>query len=220
MRAVSTVFLDRDGVINHNRADYVKNWSEFRFLPGARSAIARLSQAGYRIIVITNQACVGKGLTSPEEMDNLHRRMVHAVGLAGGRIDAVLCCPHRSDDGCDCRKPAPGLILRAHALYHVDLSQAVFVGDSANDVHAASAAGIPAVLVLSGLGWRTALRLTAEGSTLCQLALNLSHAARIILQSNATPTHEAFWLRQIVSGARVLGQQRVLWPGATPRVGL
>lgn len=220
MRAVSTVFLDRDGVINHNRADYVKNWSEFRFLPGARSAIARLSQAGYRVIVITNQACVGKGLTSPAEMDELHRRMTHAVGLAGGRIDAVLCCPHRSGDGCDCRKPAPGLILRARDLYRVDLSQAVFVGDSANDVHAAATAGIPAVLVLSGLGWRTALSLTAEGSANCQLALNLSHAARIILESNATLTHEALWLRQIVGGARALGQQRLNWAGVAAHRGL
>jgi D-glycero-D-manno-heptose 1,7-bisphosphate phosphatase len=220
MRAVSTVFLDRDGVINHNRADYVKNWSEFQFLTGARSAIARLSRAGYRIIVITNQACVGKGLTSPAEVDELHRRMIHAVGLAGGRIDAVLCCSHRSDEGCDCRKPAPGLILRARDLYQVDLSQAVFVGDSANDIRAASAVGMPAVLVLSGLGWRTALSLTAEGSAHCQLALNLSHAAWIIRESNATLTHEALWLRQIVSGARALGQQRLMWTGATPHVGL
>jgi len=220
MRAVSTVFLDRDGVINHNRAGYVTCWSEFRFLPGARGAIARLSRAGYRVIVITNQACVGKGLASLEGIDELHRRMVHAVGLAGGRIDAVLCCPHRSDDGCDCRKPAPGLFLRARDLYQVDLGQAVFVGDSATDVRAAEAAGMPAVLVLSGLGWRTALSLTAEGSSRCQLALNLTHAAKIILESNATLTHEALWLRQIVSGARALGQQRLTWTGATPRMGL
>ena len=211
MSSVTTVFLDRDGVINRNRTDYVKHWSEFHFLPGARGAIARLTRAGYRIIVVTNQACVGKGLTSPAEMDQIHRRMAYAIGLAGGRIEAVLCCPHRSDDGCGCRKPAPGLILRAHDLYHVNLNQAIFVGDSANDVRAAAAVGIPAILVLSGLGWHTALGLTLDSSARCQLAINLSHAARLILESNVRVTSEAHWLRRIVSGARVVGGHRTTW---------
>lgn len=219
MPAFTTVFLDRDGVINRNRAGYVKNWSEFHFLPGARGAIARLTQAGYRVIVITNQACIGKGLTSLAEIDEIHRRMAHMIGQAGGRVEAILCCPHRRDDGCDCRKPAPGLILRARDLYQVDLRSAIFVGDSATDVRAASAVGMPAILVLSGLGWHTALDLTVDSSAHCHFALNLSHAARLILASNVTVANEAHWLRGVVSGARRLGQQRMTWSGAAATAG-
>lgn len=204
MGAVATVFVDRDGVINHNRpADYVKRWDEFRFLPGARSALARLTRAGYRVFVITNQACIGKGLTRREDIDAIHRRMVHEVGRAGGRIEAVLCCPHRSDAGCACRKPAPGLLLQARDGFGVDLRHAIFIGDSANDVRAAAAAGIPAVLVLTGLGWRTALAGLHDELPHCDFALNLAHAARLILDSNVAPDARATWLRNLVSGARL-----------------
>lgn len=200
-----TVFLDRDGVINRNRPDYVKHWSEFAFLPGARRAIARLTLAGYRIIVITNQACVGKGLLSASALEALHQRMLHEIAVAGGRIETILCCPHRSDDGCRCRKPAPGLLLQARDEYGVDLRQAVVVGDSATDMRAAAAAGVPGILVFSGLGWHAALRAPREEPVAWRPALNLAHAAAIIRRRNAlddSAERTSWWLGGVLSGAR------------------
>lgn len=203
-----TVFLDRDGVINRNRANYVKQWSEFRFLPGARRAIASLTAAGYRIIVVTNQACVGKGLLSPSALDDLHGRMRREIEQAGGRIDGIIYCPHRSDEGCLCRKPAPGLLLRARDEYGVDLRHAVMVGDSMTDICAATAAGVPAILVLSGLGWQAALHAPHGSSSGWQPALNLAHAAAIIRRRNpaaspsSPPGAASWWLSAMLSGAR------------------
>lgn len=175
-----TIFLDRDGVINRNRAqgDYVKSWEEFQFLPGALAAIARLTGAGFRLLVVTNQACVGKGIVSWATLHEIHARMMQEVRRAGGRLEAVLCCPHLEEARCGCRKPAPGLLLRAQAEYRVDLGRAIVVGDSARDVQAGAAVGVPAVMVLSGVGRLADL----GGEPLpCRVADDLAHAARLIL---------------------------------------
>lgn len=200
-----TVFLDRDGVINRNRRDYVKRWGEFAFLPGARRAIADLTLAGYRIIVITNQACVGKGLISALALEALHQRMLHEIAVAGGRIETILCCPHRSDEHCPCRKPAPGMLLQARDEYGVDLRRAVVVGDSSTDMHAARAAGVPGILVFSGLGWHAAVQASREAQTAWRPALNLAHAAAIIRRRNAmdgSTERTSWWLNGVLSGAR------------------
>lgn len=185
MAEIATIFLDRDGVINLNRpeGDYVKNWEEFEFLPGARSAIARLTKAGFRLLVVTNQACVGKGIISWAMLEEIHTRMVHEIARAGGRIEAVLCCPHLADAGCSCRKPAPGLLRRAHEEYGIDLKQAILVGDSVKDVQAAASIEMPAIMVLSGIG-RVA---DIENTSLpCQFALDLGHAAQLILNGEVS----------------------------------
>lgn len=209
-----TVFLDRDGVINRNRADYVIRWSEFHFLPGARRAIADLTAAGYRIVIITNQACIGKGMISRPALDEMHWRMRREIELVGGRIAGILYCPHRGDERCGCRKPEPGLLLRACDEHGVDLRQAIMVGDSLADMRAAEAAGIPGILVLSGLGWRAALHAPREALASWQPALNLAHAAAIIRRRNearntrysttsARPsTATSWWLSGMLSGAR------------------
>ena len=175
-----TIFLDRDGVINRNQArgDYVKSWEEFQFLPGALSAIARLTKAGFRLLVVTNQACVGRGIVPWATVQEIHARMIHEIARAGGRIDAVLCCPHTSQAGCDCRKPAPGLLRRAREEYGVDLGQALLVGDSIADVQTAAAVGIPAIMVLTGLGRIADL---GSASVPCHIADDLAHAVRLIL---------------------------------------
>ena len=175
-----TVFLDRDGVINRNRprGDYVKSWNEFQFLPGARGAIIRLTQAGFRLLVITNQACVGKGIVSWDKVQQIHELMMQEIARSGGRIEAVLCCPHLPDDGCHCRKPAPGLLKHAQEEYKVDLGRAILVGDSVKDVQTAAAVGMPAIMVLSGLGRNSDLE---SASVSCRLGLNLAHAAQLIL---------------------------------------
>lgn len=146
----AAVFIDRDGVINRNRCDYVKSWSEFEFLPGALEALARLTRAGRRVFVVTNQSAVGRGLLLPEELVGLHAQMRSAVAEYGGEIEDVLVCPHRPNDGCACRKPQPGLLRAARDTSLVDLGRSVLIGDHMDDIGAAEAAGCAAVLVLSG----------------------------------------------------------------------
>src|SRR5689334_14325074 len=100
---MSTIFLDRDGVINENRPDYVKHWSEVRFLAGAKEAIARLTNAGHRIVICTNQAGIGGGIFSVEALEEIHRFMVEEIFQAGGKIEHIYYCPHTKDENCFCR---------------------------------------------------------------------------------------------------------------------
>src|SRR5579859_3809461 len=106
---MSTVFLDRDGVINYNRADHVKSWSEFEFLPGSLQALASLRKANYRVFVVTNQAVINRGIVDQAVVEHIHMQMLEHISRAGGRIEAVLYCPHRPEENCFCRKPLPGL---------------------------------------------------------------------------------------------------------------
>ena len=185
---VSTIFLDRDGVINENRADYVKSWSEFRFLPGSREAIAKLTQAGHRIVVCTNQAGVARGTLSVETVHEIHRRMVDAIGEMGGKIEKVYYCPHAKDGDCACRKPRPGMLLRARDELGLDMRDAVFIGDSITDIRAGLAAGIHAVLVLSGLGLEQLYTHYHEANGPFRISVDLKHAAELILKGVYVPT--------------------------------
>jgi D-glycero-D-manno-heptose 1,7-bisphosphate phosphatase len=144
-----TVFLDRDGVINrHIVGDYVRSWDEFEFLPGALEGVTVLGRNAGPIVVVTNQAGVGKGLMSESDLAHIHREMVRQVEDAGGRIDAVLYCPHRVDEGCRCRKPAPGMAEAArHQFPAIDLTRSVMVGDSPLDLEFGERLGMETVLV-------------------------------------------------------------------------
>lgn len=179
---MSTIFLDRDGVINENRADYVKSWSEFRFLPGSREAIAKLTQAGHRIVVCTNQAGVAKGIISVETIDDIHARMLGEIQDIGGRIEKVYYCPHGKEANCECRKPRPGQLLRASQELGLDLRDAVFVGDTATDIQAGWAAGVHTMLVLTGLGMESLRAFQHEVERPFRIAMNLKHAAELILK--------------------------------------
>ena len=179
---MTTIFLDRDGVINENQADYVKSWSEFRFLPGSLEAIAKLTQAGHRIIVCTNQAGVARGSLTVETVEEIHRQMVAAIAEAGGVIEKVYYCPHSKDENCVCRKPRPGMLLRARDELGLDMSDAVFIGDSITDVRAAIEADIHAVLVLTGLGMEQFRKYHHEAKGLFRIAMNLKQAAEIVLE--------------------------------------
>ena len=161
MRAV---FLDRDGVINENRGDHVKSWSEFQFLPGAPEAIARLTEAGVLVFVITNQAIVNRGLVSQDVVEGINRRMVAELARRGAHITDVAYCPHRSDEHCGCRKPQPGLVLGLAQQYGVNLDDAVLIGDALSDLEAGHAAGCESLLVLTGRG-RTQLPLVRHELT-------------------------------------------------------
>ena len=146
------VFLDRDGVINYNRSDYVKSWAEFEFLPGALEALRRLAPLGWPTLVVSNQSAIGQGLTTRQTVDDIHQRMIDAISKAGGRIDAVLYCPHHSDAQCLCRKPRPELLWEAQARFQLDLTRSFLVGDAESDILAALATGSRPILVRTGRG--------------------------------------------------------------------
>ena len=146
------IFLDRDGVINRDRPDYVKSWAEFEFLPGVLEALRQLAATPYAIVVVTNQSAIGKGLVSQAAVDGIHNQMLAAVDEAGGRIDALYYCPHHPQAGCDCRKPRPGLLMQAAGDLGLDLSQSWLIGDSLRDLQCAVAAGVRPILVRTGHG--------------------------------------------------------------------
>jgi D-glycero-D-manno-heptose 1,7-bisphosphate phosphatase len=149
MRAI---FLDRDGVICENRPDHVKNWNEFIFLPGVQKSLAALSRLDLPIIVITNQAVVGRGVVPASVVDDIHRRMVSEVETHGGHIDRVLYCPHRPEDRCTCRKPEAGMLLQVADEMDIDLARSYLVGDAATDLLAGQSVGCQLFLVLTGRG--------------------------------------------------------------------
>jgi D-glycero-D-manno-heptose 1,7-bisphosphate phosphatase len=141
------IFLDRDGVINSDRIDFVKSWEEFEFLPFSLEALAALSKTRYWIVVVTNQSGVARGLLTETELQQIHTRMIDRVRASGGRIDAVYYCPHSPDAGCSCRKPAPELFFKAARESGLDLTSSWAIGDSRRDVEAASRAGVRAILL-------------------------------------------------------------------------
>lgn len=151
------VLLDRDGVVNFDRADYVRRLEDWRPIPGSVEAIARLSRAGVRVAVVTNQSGVGRGLIPREELERIHARLSERVAGLGGAIDQILYCPHTPDDRCDCRKPAPGLIERGCRLLDVPAADAVVVGDRVSDLEAARRTGCRGVFVRSGATREAAL---------------------------------------------------------------
>ncbi len=147
---LQALLLDRDGVLNVERADYVRTPAQLLLLPGALQALLRAAAWGIPIIVISNQSCVGRGLVTPETLASINAHLAEQVAAAGGRIDAFFVCPHHPDAGCACRKPMPGLLLQAAAAFGLELRHCVLVGDSATDMQAAGAANCPAIWVSTG----------------------------------------------------------------------
>lgn len=137
------IFLDRDGVINHAppRGQYIYSGEELRLRPGIPELIKRARSLGYLVVVVTNQRGVDWGLLSLEDLDEIHLKMRARLAEAGALIDAVYCCPHGLEDGCFCRKPQPGMLLRAAADLNIDLAQSLMLGDSKTDMEAGERAG-------------------------------------------------------------------------------
>ena len=144
------IFLDRDGVINEDRPDYVKSWEEFSFIPGAIEAIKALTEAKYEVVIVTNQAGIGKGVVSKITVEEMHRRMVGEIEEGGGKILAVYVCPHRPEDGCKCRKPKTALFKDAIKKFKITLKQSFLVGDTLRDIEAGKKIGCPTILILDG----------------------------------------------------------------------
>ncbi|MES2771989.1 MAG: D-glycero-beta-D-manno-heptose 1,7-bisphosphate 7-phosphatase [Pseudomonadota bacterium] len=149
------VILDRDGVINADSAQFIKSPAEWKPIPGSLEAIARLNQAGYRVVVATNQSGIGRGLFDMDTLNAIHDKMHRAVQLVGGRIDAIFYCPHPADSKCSCRKPKAGMFERIAHCFNIDLAGTPAIGDSLRDLQAAATAGARPILVLTGKGLMT-----------------------------------------------------------------
>ena len=149
------VILDRDGVINEDSDAFIKTPEEWIPIPGSLEAIGRLTQAGWTVVVASNQSGIARGLFSMETLGAIHTRMREAVAEAGGRIDAIFFCPHGPDDNCACRKPKPGLLRDISRRLDARLENVPVVGDSLRDLQAAAACNCTPWLVLTGKGRRT-----------------------------------------------------------------
>jgi D-glycero-D-manno-heptose 1,7-bisphosphate phosphatase len=152
--------LDRDGVINKPSTAYIKSVEEWRPIPGSIDAIARLTKAGIKVAIATNQSAIARGLFDVGELNAMHRKMHQAVELAGGRIDAIFFCPHHPSANCECRKPKSGMVLDLLNRFKIQAQDAFMVGDHERDVLAAQGAGVKPFLMLTGqgLGNREALK--------------------------------------------------------------
>lgn len=149
LKPVKTIFLDRDGTLNVKpaKACYVESPKEFVWIDGAREAVALLKKAGYRVILVSNQPGITKGNLTIEKLDEIHNKMQSELEEKGGTIDAIYYCPHNWDDGCDCRKPKPGMFYQAQKDYSLNLTKCVMIGDDERDMEAAKEAGCRGILI-------------------------------------------------------------------------
>lgn len=178
------VILDRDGVINRDSKEFVKNTNEWVPLDGSIEAIADLSRAGFTVAVASNQSGIARGLFDPNALDAMHSKLDTLVEAAGGKVDRIVVCPHGPDDGCRCRKPKPGLIEDLLDHYGVDAGSVLVVGDSLRDLEAASAAGALPILVRTGNGSKTAAALTGDLSSVATFE-DLRDFASSLLESDS-----------------------------------
>ncbi|OIR11577.1 D-glycero-beta-D-manno-heptose-1,7-bisphosphate 7-phosphatase [mine drainage metagenome] len=149
------IILDRDGVINFDSDQFIKSPDEWKPIPGSLEAIARLTQADYRVVVATNQSGIGRGLFDMPTLNAIHDKMHKACALLGGRIDAVFFCPHTNDANCGCRKPKSGMLEEIAMRYGANLKGVPAVGDSLRDLQAAARLEAQPILVLTGKGTKT-----------------------------------------------------------------
>lgn len=156
------VFLDRDGVINKDLPDYIKSWEEFEFLPGSIEAIRLLNSKGFATIIITNQSAINRNMISKQGLEHIHALMKKAIKSGGGEIKDIFFCPHTPEEGCDCRKPEPGLIYQAQKKYQIDLPASIMVGDNAKDIECARRAGCGLSVLVKSENFSNAERFLSE----------------------------------------------------------
>lgn len=158
------IFLDRDGVIIENVDTYIRSWEDVIFLPSSLDSLRKLNASVYKIVIITNQSAVGRGLISLAQAQEINQKAIDVILQTGGRVDGLFMCPHSPQEGCDCRKPLPGLILKAAELLTLDLQHSILIGDAITDIQSGQAAGIPTnILVKTGRG-SAQLQLTTASS--------------------------------------------------------
>jgi len=149
------VILDRDGVVNEDSDDYIRSGDEWVPIRGSLEAIARLNQAGVKVVVASNQSGIGRGLFAAEDLNQMHAKFQRKLARLGGHVDGIFFCPHTPEDGCSCRKPAPGLLRSISLRFGLPLTTVPFIGDSKTDVDAAVAGKALPMLVRTGKGMRT-----------------------------------------------------------------
>ncbi len=171
------LFLDRDGVIIENRANYVRSWADVEIFPEAVQALRKIRHVPHKIIIVTNQSAVGRGIISLATARGINERLVAIIEQENGRIDDVLMCPHAPADLCDCRKPQPGMLLQAASAHNIDLSRSIMIGDALTDVQAGRNAGVAeAILLRTGRGAAQARLPLAEKLAPLTIYSTLAHA--------------------------------------------
>jgi len=175
------ILLDRDGVINQDSDDFIKSPAEWLPLEKSLEAIALLNQNGYKVVVITNQSGLARGLFDEKTLNAIHQKMYDEVAKFGGKIEAIYFCPHQASNECKCRKPKSGLLKQFASDYDVNLSQVSFIGDSLRDIQAAQNAGARPILVKSGNGAKT-LQENPQFLTSILIFENLYDAAKSIIK--------------------------------------
>jgi D-glycero-D-manno-heptose 1,7-bisphosphate phosphatase len=195
-------FLDRDGVINRKPAGsgYVTRWEDMDLLPGAAKAISLLNRIGFRVIVVTNQRCVAKGLLTASQLEAMHSRMCHELAALGARIDGVYYCPHEKNPPCSCRKPRPGMLLAAAREHRIDLKSSWMIGDSDEDVEAGRKVGCKTARIL---GTHPGVNGKAD-----VVALSLLEAIEQVLRYERMAADQ-----QAMDTASLLGPTREQWTG-------
>jgi len=178
------IMLDRDGVINHDSDDYIKNVDEWRPIDGSLQAIGRLCQAGYTIAVATNQSGIARGYYDLETLHAMHKKMDRLLEPYGGHIEALFFCPHGPKDNCHCRKPKPGLLQDIASRYQCSLDGIPFIGDTLGDIRAARAAGAKPILVRTGKGEIALASAEAKEMENVSVYKDLAEATQSILMEN------------------------------------
>ncbi|HQN65672.1 MAG TPA: D-glycero-beta-D-manno-heptose 1,7-bisphosphate 7-phosphatase [Methylophilus sp.] len=176
------VILDRDGVINEDSGNFIKNPEEWVPVPGSLEAIALLNQSGYRVAVATNQSGVGRGIYDMATLNAIHDKMQRALAQVGGRIDAIFYCPHTADDHCNCRKPKTGMMEDISRRFSINLHGTYGIGDAQRDIQAFADSGCKTILVKTGKGKETLAQGNLPPGT--QVVADLAEAVQLILAEN------------------------------------
>ncbi|MBL6904083.1 MAG: D-glycero-beta-D-manno-heptose 1,7-bisphosphate 7-phosphatase [Pseudomonadales bacterium] len=179
---MKTIVLDRDGVINQDSDDYIKSAEEFVPIAGSIEAIAKLSAAGFRVFIATNQSGLARKYFDEDILSEIHHLLCSMVEQLGGTIDGIFYCPHHPDDNCNCRKPRIGLLEQIESEFACELAGSYFVGDSLNDIQVAEAFGCKPILVRTGKGTLTESVLESNGVADVRVYENLSSAIADILE--------------------------------------
>jgi D-glycero-D-manno-heptose 1,7-bisphosphate phosphatase len=184
------IFLDRDGVLIENRSDYVREWSQVQTFPEAIHALSISAIKNYRIVIVTNQSAVGRGIISLEVANEINHRLVNLIHSHGGHVDGIYMCPHKPDDNCSCRKPKPGLLLQAAKDLSLNLQRSWMIGDAWSDVKAGQAAGVKqTILVKTGRGRAQLSQVRPDKISNNLITENLTQAIEtIVTTDNIRPT--------------------------------
>lgn len=175
------IFIDRDGVINHDLiGDYIKHWKEFSFLPGVLAALKDLTNHGFEIVIISNQAGIGDGIYTKEALSEITQKMLEEIKKAGSRVHSVFYCVHGKNEGCDCRKPKTGLFHQAQEKLHFSKTNTFFIGDKLSDIQAGRDFGLKTILVLTGYGEREKPKIEETGIRPNHIVKNLPGAVTIV----------------------------------------